>query len=55
MTLALELLQKGERDVVLQYFDLCGRFWEMGHQSLLGWTAVVKEGGIPDFGANLAY
>ena len=27
MSLANDLLQKGERDTVLQYFELCGKFW----------------------------
>jgi hypothetical protein len=55
MTLAKELLEKKQTDVVLQYFKLCARFWESGQHKLTGWAAVVKEGGIPDFGANLAY
>ncbi len=33
MELARELLQKGEKDVVLQYFSLCGKFWKMGGRS----------------------
>lgn len=55
MTLAKELLEKGEKQAVLQYFELCGKFWEMGHERLDAWAAVVKQGEIPDFGANLAY
>ena len=53
MTLALELLEKGQRDVVLQYFDLCRRFWRSGSQQLDAWNKTVREGGIPKFGANL--
>ena len=30
MTLAKELLEKAERESVLQYFDECARFWEGG-------------------------
>ncbi len=55
MSLARELLEKGEREVVLQYFDLCRKFWEMGHDKLDQWTKDVKAGKIPDFGANLIY
>jgi tetratricopeptide (TPR) repeat protein len=58
MTLAKELLEKGQRDVVVEYFDLCARFWKCGNgenNTLQGWTSVVKQGGIPDFGANLNY
>ena len=28
MQLAKELLEKGEKDVVLEYFELCGKFWK---------------------------
>lgn len=55
MTLAKELLEKGERDAVLEYFGLCGKFWKLGGAKLREWAAVVKDGGIPDFGANLLY
>jgi hypothetical protein len=30
MSLAKDLLERGEKDVVLQYFDLCRSFWKMG-------------------------
>ena len=53
MTLALELLEKGKRDVVLQYFVLCRRFWASGSQQLDAWSKTVREGGIPKFGGNL--
>jgi TonB family protein len=52
MTLAGELLEKGERDVVLKYLVLCRRFWASGSQQLDAWTKTVREGGIPKFGAN---
>jgi len=55
MSLAKELLQKGEKDVVLKYFELCSKFWEMGEDSLHKWSVVVKDGGIPNFRANLVY
>ena len=55
MTLAKELLEKGERQAVIEYFQLCAKFWEMGKKSLENWTSVVKEGKIPDFGRNLRY
>ena len=55
MGLARDLLEKGERDVVLQYFDLCRKFWELGHPQLDYWSKVVKADRIPDFGANLIY
>lgn len=56
MGLAQDLLQAGERDTVLQYLELCSRFWGSGHQSQLSnWTAQVQAGTIPDFGPNLMY
>jgi hypothetical protein len=55
MTLAKELLEKGERDVVLHYFDLCRKFWKLPEDRLDVWTADVKAGKIPDFGGNLKY
>jgi hypothetical protein len=54
-TLAQELLEKGQTAVVLQYFDLCANFWKMEKGKLAEWTAVVKGGGVPNFGANLLY
>jgi tetratricopeptide (TPR) repeat protein len=55
MSLAKELLEKGEKEAVLEFFDLCSRFWKMDRGRLKAWAATVKQGGIPDFGANLAY
>lgn len=55
MTLARELLEKGESDIVITYFQLCGKFWKMGTERLKNWTSIVKGGGIPDFAANLSY
>jgi len=55
MSLAKELLEKGERDTVLEFFTRCRTFWTMGQNKLDDWTATVKGGGIPDFRANLLY
>jgi tetratricopeptide (TPR) repeat protein len=53
MSLAKGLLEAGETEVVLEYFQLCREFWKYGEQSLTAWTDVINEGGIPDFGSNL--
>ena len=53
--LAKELLEAGETAVVLEYFELCRRFWVMGAPYLAQWTAAIQESRIPDFGANLRY
>ena len=55
MSLAKTLLEAGQSEVVLQYFDECEGFWEMGGETLAKWRAVVESGGVPDFGANLVY
>lgn len=64
MSLAQEYLAAGaEPEVVLNYLDLCGRFWGTGSSSLdamsqaklVAWKKTVADGGIPDFGANLYY
>lgn len=55
MQLAKALLKKGEKDVVLEYFKRCATFWKMGEARLAEWTASVKKGDIPNFGANLNY
>jgi hypothetical protein len=55
MLLAKELLAKGERAAVIEYFGFCAKFWKMDRGRLAEWKAVAMEGGIPDFGANLAY
>ncbi len=55
MTLAKQLLERGERDVVLRFFDLCGGFWKSGKDQLQQWTEQVQRGKIPNFGPNLNY
>jgi len=50
MLLAKELLDKGERETVLEYFAEVGAFWK--NVKLQQWIATVKSGGIPDFGGN---
>jgi TonB family protein len=55
MTLASELLAKGERDAVLEYLSLCKNFWKLGDARLDAWIDLIKSGGKPDFGANLVY
>lgn len=55
MRLAKALLEKGEKEVVLEYFQRCGRFWKMGGGKLKSWRESVIRGDMPDFGANLDY
>jgi hypothetical protein len=53
MALAKELLEKGEKEVVLEYFELCAKFWDP--PQLKEWTATVEKGEIPEFRGNLVY
>lgn len=55
MALAKELLEAGESDAVLQFFDSCGVFWKLDHGLMQQWKDAVAAGRIPDFGANLRY
>lgn len=53
MALAKDLLENGERGVVLEYFTLCGKFWD--RDELKAWREQVEQGKTPQFGANLMY
>ena len=57
MSLAKDLLDKGETAAVLEYFQQCEKFWTMPESkaTLGAWAALVKQGQTPDFGANLVY
>ena len=41
--------------MVLQSFELSSRIWQGGATQLKARSPLVKEGEIPDFGANLLY
>ncbi|QDT95015.1 tetratricopeptide repeat protein [Gimesia aquarii] len=47
MTLAKELIQKGEQDAVLEYLTLCSKFWTLGKDKLKQWSEIVKKGQAP--------
>jgi len=55
MSLAKELLDRGERDAVLEFFSLCRVFWANHAQILDSWSETVRREHLPDFGANLRY
>lgn len=58
MMLAKELLELGEKDVVLEYMDLCTRFWQAQLREMAGfysWQQQIINGEIPDFKGNLMY
>jgi hypothetical protein len=53
MSLAGELLERGEKDAVLRYLRLCSVIWTMGAEQLNEWTATIEQGRSPDFMAHL--
>jgi len=55
VSLAKDLLEKGERDTVVEYFEACRKFWRMDRGRLDDWIALVKDGETPYFGGNLRY
>ena len=57
MGLAKALLEIGEREVVLEYFELCSKFWnsDRAKDKLDKWSALATAGRIPYFSANLDY
>jgi hypothetical protein len=48
MDLAKGLLDAGERTAVLEYLDLCSKFWAMGRDRLTLWKDVIERGGKPE-------
>jgi len=54
MGLAKDLLERGKQATVLQYFELCRKFWSDTDKLDL-WKKDVEAGRIPDFGSNLNY
>lgn len=55
MSLARELLELGEREVVLEFLERCRAMWKLHGDQLDTWKVIVQDGRIPDFGANLLY
>ncbi len=55
MSLANDLLEKDEKQTVIEYFELCKKFWKMNDGRLDSWIASIKGGGKPYFGTNLKY
>jgi hypothetical protein len=55
MTLAKELIEAGDHDTPVAFFELCRSFWKMDRGNLDRWSALAAAGKVPDFGANLTY
>lgn len=55
MSLANDLLEKGEKQSVIEYFGLCKKFWEREEGRLDSWIASIQGGGKPYFGTQIHY
>jgi len=57
MTLAKELLEIGEDEIVIQYLELCQKFWMIIYSGIkvMRWKRAINKGKIPDFKGNLLY
>ena len=55
MMLARALLEIGQREIVLEYFELCSKFWKLHRGRLDEWGELAAAGRMPDFRANLLY
>ena len=47
--LARELVERGERDAVIQYLELCRSFWDKKGPILDRWEAEIRAGRTPEF------
>lgn len=52
MTLAHDLLEKGERAAVIEYLHLCGGLWKSQKEILKRWEDDITNGRIPKFDAE---
>ncbi|HBL47086.1 MAG TPA: RNA polymerase subunit sigma-24 [Planctomycetaceae bacterium] len=46
-SLAKALLEKDQKEVVLEYLTLCGNFWALGKARLAEWSKAIKDNQIP--------
>ncbi|MEP6704629.1 MAG: hypothetical protein ABJB34_07470 [Acidobacteriota bacterium] len=55
MVFANEMLRKGETESVIEYLDLCAKFWNERHSHVAEWKTQITNGETPAFGPNLRY
>ncbi|MDI1302616.1 MAG: tetratricopeptide repeat protein [bacterium] len=55
MSLARDLLERGEKDTVIEYLQLCKKFWTYPRNPLDQWIKAIQAGQSPDFARNLNY
>jgi hypothetical protein len=53
MQLAVALLERGQDAIVIEYLELCHKFWKS--PSIEDWIQTIRQGETPDFGGNLRY
>jgi hypothetical protein len=53
--LASELLKVGRVQPVLEFLRLCDTFWDQEFSESATWSAQIRQGSVPDFGASLLY
>lgn len=54
MSLAKDLLEKGQKEPVIEFLNQCKQFW-MEKEQVDDWISEIKADKIPNFGANLVY
>lgn len=47
MTLARDLIERGQTETVVEYFGLCKKFWKLDKGNLDRWSEQVKSGKMP--------
>ena len=57
MKLANELLEIGEKEIVIKYIKLCEEFWDkrFSKANIVLWEESIERNETPDFKANLLY
>ena len=55
MSLARDLLAKGQTEQVLSFLAACKSFWKIDRGLLDQWIAAVRAGDAPDFAGHLTY
>lgn len=53
MILAKELLEQGERQIVIEFLKLCAHFWFSFDHQPDQWIHILEQGGVPTFEAYL--
>lgn len=55
VSLAKELLERGEEETVIEYLQMCKKFWTYPRNPLDEWIKIIRSGQHPNFARNLIY